>query len=264
MPYVSKILKFYLFADDTSIYYDSENLITLQRTGNRELRKVRKWLEANRLSLNIAKTNYVIFHSPTKRIDGFIQIKLGRKPIKRVHHTKYIGVLVDSTISWKPHVTELSKKLAKSVGNFFKIRHYVTLETLQPLYCSLFYCFISYCTSVWGLTHPSVLDPLIKLQKKVIRAILFKDQLTHSTSELQILKLNDIHSLQLLCLVSECLKGPTFHHFRDYFTPISSVHGHFTRQASQGNMFTIQVNTTRYGLRSFRYAGALLWNNLPL
>ena len=50
--YVSKILKFYLFADDTSIYYDSENLITLQKTVNRELRKVRKWLEENRLSLN--------------------------------------------------------------------------------------------------------------------------------------------------------------------------------------------------------------------
>ena len=143
----------------------------------------------------------------------------------------------------------------------------MTLETLKLLYYSLFYCFISYCTSVWDLTHPSVLDPLIKLQKKVIRAILFKDQFTHSTplfSELQILKLNDIHSLQLLCLVFECVKGPTFHHFRDYFTRISSVHGHFTRQASQGNMFTIQVNTTQYGLRSFRYAGALLWNNLPL
>ena len=148
LPYVSKILKFYLFADDTSTYYDSENLISLQKTVNRELRKVRKWLEANRLSLNIAKTSYVIFHSHAKRIDGFIQIKLGRKPIKRVHHIKYLGVLVDSTISWKPHVVELSKKLAKSVGIFFKIRHYVTLETLKLLYYSLFYCFISYCTSV--------------------------------------------------------------------------------------------------------------------
>ena len=121
LSYVSKILKFYLFADDTSIYYDSENLNTLQKTVNRELRKARKWLEANRLSLNIAKTNYVIFHSSAKRIDGFIQIKLGRKPIKCVHHIKYLGVLVDSTISWKPHVTELSKKLAKGIGIFFKI-----------------------------------------------------------------------------------------------------------------------------------------------
>ena len=119
LPYVSKILKFYLFADDTSIYYDSENLITLQKTVNRELRKVRKWLEANGLSLNIAKTNYVIFHSPAKRIDDFIQIKLGCKPIKRVHHIKYLGVLVDSTLSWKPHVTQNSLKSLLKVLVYF-------------------------------------------------------------------------------------------------------------------------------------------------
>ena len=53
LPSVSKVLRFYLFADDTSIYYDSDNLINLQKIVNRELRKVRKWLDANRLSLNI-------------------------------------------------------------------------------------------------------------------------------------------------------------------------------------------------------------------
>ena len=74
---VSKVLKFYLFADDTSIYFDSKDLITLQKVVNRELKKVKKWLDANRLSLNISKTNYVIFHSQSKRINEFIRIKLG-------------------------------------------------------------------------------------------------------------------------------------------------------------------------------------------
>ena len=143
----------------------------------------------------------------------------------------------------------------------------MTLETLKLLCYSLFYSFISYCICL-GSNTPSVLDQLIKLQKKVIRAILFNYQFTQSTllfSKLQILKLNDIHSLQLLFfLVSECVKGPTISHFKDYLTPISSVHGHFTHQASQGNIFTNQVNITQYGLRSVRYAGALLWNKLPL
>ena len=64
-------MKFYLFADDTSIYFDSKDLITLQKVVNRELKKVKKWLDANRLSLNISKTNYVIFHSQSKRIKAF-------------------------------------------------------------------------------------------------------------------------------------------------------------------------------------------------
>ena len=62
LPNISKVLELYLFADDTSIYYESDNLPTLQKIVNRELRKVRKWLEANRLPLNIGKTNYVISH----------------------------------------------------------------------------------------------------------------------------------------------------------------------------------------------------------
>ena len=76
-------MQVYLFADDTRVYYDSDNLITLQKIVNRELKKIKKRLDANRLALNITKTNYVIFHSPAKMIDQFIRIKLGSKSIDR-------------------------------------------------------------------------------------------------------------------------------------------------------------------------------------
>ena len=86
---------------------------------------------------------------------------------------KYSGVLIDSTLSWKPHIVEVSKKLARTSGIFLQnIRHYVPFDTLKLLYYSLFYSFITYSISVWGLTHPSYLDPLYKLQKKIVRTIL--------------------------------------------------------------------------------------------
>ena len=63
LPNVSKLLNtFYLFADDTNIYFKSNDITHLQKIMNRELRKVKKWLDANLLSLNIDKTNFVIFH----------------------------------------------------------------------------------------------------------------------------------------------------------------------------------------------------------
>ena len=107
LPSVSEVLKFYLFADDTSIYFDLKDLITLQKVVNRELKKIKKWLDANRLSLNISKTNYVIFHSQSKRIYEFIRIRLGSKPLNRAEYIKYFGILVHSTLSWKPQITEL-------------------------------------------------------------------------------------------------------------------------------------------------------------
>ena len=94
LPSVSKILKFHLFADDTSIYFDSNELITLQKVVNREPKKVMKWLDANRLSLNMSKTNYVIFHSQSKRINERIGIKLGSKPLNRAEYIKNLGLLI--------------------------------------------------------------------------------------------------------------------------------------------------------------------------
>ena len=58
-----------------------DNLINLQKIVDRELKKIKKCLDANQLALNITKTNYVIFHSPSKMIEQFIRIKLGSKSI---------------------------------------------------------------------------------------------------------------------------------------------------------------------------------------
>ena len=126
LPNISKVLQFYHFADDTNIYFESDNLLTLHKVVNWELGKVRKWLEANRLSLNISKT--VIFHSKVRKIDEFIRIEIGSKTIKCENYVKYLGILVDSALTWKPQITQLSKKkLSRSAGIFFKIRHYVIL-----------------------------------------------------------------------------------------------------------------------------------------
>ena len=115
---MSKVLSFYVFADDTNIFYSSHNLITLQKVMNRELKKVKKWLDANQLALNIDKTNFVIFHSPQKKIAEQIIIKFTKKKIQRKISVKFLGVLLDSNLRWKSHITELSKKLSRTIGIF--------------------------------------------------------------------------------------------------------------------------------------------------
>ena len=73
------------------------------------------------------------------------------------------------------------------------------------LFFILFFCFFG--ITVWGLTHPPILDRLCKLQNKVIRAIKFKDNYTHAAPlfyDLKFLQLHDIHKLNLLCFVYNC------------------------------------------------------------
>ena len=133
-PNIPKHLTFYLFADDTNIYYESSNLLHIKKIVNRELRKVCKWHEANRLALNIDKTNSVIFQSQQRKITNQIVLRISRKKINQETCVKFLGVLLDSNLSWKSDLTELSKKLARTTGLFYKIRHYTPMDTLILLY----------------------------------------------------------------------------------------------------------------------------------
>ena len=93
---------------------------------SRELRKVKKWLDANPLALNIDKTNFVIFHSPHIKLSEPIVIRFCREKIQREKYVKFLGALFDENLGWKYH-NELSKKLSKTIGIFCRIRHFYSI-----------------------------------------------------------------------------------------------------------------------------------------
>ena len=166
LPNASKKLNCYLFADDTNIYYHYIDLSNLTKIVNKELRFVKKWLDANKLSLNIAKTNYIIFHSSSVNVPSDFNIKTGKKHIKRVKIVKFLDLLLDEHLNWKYHLNELSKILAGTCGMFFNIRDLLPLNVLICLYNALFLSFLQYGLIVWGQTYASYIDPLFTLPKK--------------------------------------------------------------------------------------------------
>ena len=92
LPNISKVLNFYLFADDTNIYYESNSLNELEKTINKELSKLYLWLNVNRLSLNIDKTNFIIFHQFNKSSKQNVTIKINKKALNEKECIKYLGV----------------------------------------------------------------------------------------------------------------------------------------------------------------------------
>ena len=175
LPNISKILNFYLFADDTNIYYESSSLDNLERTVNSELNKLFLWLNVNRLSLNIDKTNFIVFHPYNKPKKKRITIKINNKAIKEKEYIKYLGVLIDSTLSWKQHVSNISKKVSHSIGIMYKLRPFLPLNVLKNVYYSLVYSHIVYAIEVWGSTFKTEMDKILILQKKAMRLMTFMD-----------------------------------------------------------------------------------------
>ena len=108
---------------------------------NRELKKLKK-CRVGRKSL------IMIFHPLRVKIPDPVTVKFGREKIQHENYVKVLGVFLDANLSCKHHVNELSKKLSRTSGLFYKIRHYVPLEILKQIYYTLYllFCLIwNYC-----------------------------------------------------------------------------------------------------------------------
>ena len=254
LPNATKSLSFFLFADDTNIYFESDDIEKLTKKINKELVKLKKWLDCNKLSLNVNKTNFVMFYSPKKPISDNIFIKFGKKVIERVKYVKFLGILMDEHLSYKYHIQELHKKLSKTSGIFFKISHQLSKEILVSLCYSLFSSLLSYGLLVCGLTCESYKLALFRLQKKVVKCIHSEPLHTHSSplfKSSNLLKLDDLLKVNILSFVYKATNNLSPSCFQDYFTYNSNIHGYRARQVERGDLYK-------------KYHRSSLWNNIPI
>ena len=154
-----------------------------------------EWLCANRPSINVTETEFIIFRPPNKPFNQRIVLKLNGIKIFESPKIKYLGVILDPFLRWNHHINELSKKLNRAIGMIYKIRYNCTKSVLLSLYFSLFHSHLSYGLSVWGTSNTGYLSKLELQQKKVVRAITFSDFYAHTShlfKSLNILKIKDL------------------------------------------------------------------------
>ena len=92
MAYVSNLLFSILFADDTNVFISGKNIKNLTQIMNNELEKLAKWLQVNKLSLNVDKTHYMIF-TLKKSVDANTNIIISDAIIKSIYKTKFFGLI---------------------------------------------------------------------------------------------------------------------------------------------------------------------------
>ena len=188
--------KFILFADDTNMFCGNIDINELIRQTNAELDKLNVWFSVNRLSLNIAKTNFMIFGNHALKTPLY---KNKQVTINRVEATKLLGVLIDDKLTWKHHISFLKSKLSKCFAVMYKTSFLIDRRGMCILYYSLFSPYIMYCAEIWENTYAANLKCLVLLQKKVVRLICGAQRLDHTSSlfyNLRILKLPDMVKLK--------------------------------------------------------------------
>ena len=128
-----------MFADDTNIFYEHKDLKTLFSLDNQELQKINECFEANKLSLNIGKAKYFLFHKPSRKDDLPLllpRLLIKKHKVERVKSIKFLGVLLDENLSWKDHIKYIENKVAKNIGLLYRAKLFLDKNSLLTLYYS--------------------------------------------------------------------------------------------------------------------------------
>ena len=244
------MLVIYLYADDTTLFSTIEYSIpssasNYHQTINLNLSKVTDWLIANRLSLNVKKNKYMLFHPYQKDITQVTpRLMLNNDEIERVDSFNFLGVTIDKHLNWKQHTEIIANKLSKYCGILFKLKNYLPIYIMRTLYFSMVQSHLNFGSLLWGY----VCNRLIKLQKRIIRTISRSNYNAHTNplfKELFILKLPDIVSLNALKIYYKCQKKcpPSILHHFWYSTPkLHSWSSYTTIQRYQNTQNTYQIN----------------------
>ena len=280
LPNISNIFQFYLFADDTNIYYEAENLDKLESVINKELKKLHTWLIVNRLSLNIDKTNFVLFHPFNKPLNKRITLKIYKKAISEKDYVKYLGIVIDSTLCWRNHINIVTTKISKTIGLLYKLRYFVDTKIIKTLYYSLVYPHLIYGIEVWGSANDTHLNKLLILQKKIVRLICYSDKRNADFSfppcdplffKLELHKIYDIFKISVSKFIFKCLNNLAPVNFHSWYHLTSvlnkyntrSKYANFDNSIKTKTLFVPIARTSNYGLKLLKVLGPKIWNSLP-
>ena len=160
-------MKSIVFADDTNFFYSGDNLSQVCETESTELDKLHSWFQVNKLSLNIAKSNFMIFGN--KQCEENHVVIINGMNIKRVYVTKFLGVHIGSHLNWGEHINHIKAKFQKNVSTMRRVKHLLINSALYSLFSTLVVPYLNYCCEIWGNTYKSRIQALHIIQKRAIR-----------------------------------------------------------------------------------------------
>ena len=165
LHYSIKFCKVHHFADDRNRINFNSSIKVINKQVNKDLKTLSNWLKANKICLNVSKTEAVLFKSAKKHFDSGLKLKLNGKRLYPTNSVKYLGVKLDEHLTGKPHTDGISAKLTKANAMLSKIRHFVDQKTLKAIYHAIFESHLYYSSLVWAQNFNST-KRLFILQKK--------------------------------------------------------------------------------------------------
>lgn len=237
----------FMYADDTSVIINASCIVELEQKANAVITQFENWCQKNSLIININKTVFIYFSPTISKTTPNINY------VSTSTTTKFLGTIIDSTLSFTQQIDCLCGKLAKCTFALLNIKNEVNRNGLVTAYYSLVYSVLNYNIMIWGQSND--VDRVFVMQKRIIRIIFnlqFRQSCRETFKKFEILTVPCIYIFKLACFVYK--NSDLFHLNND-------IHNYNTRSARE-------IHINNYNLSKFRkspyFAGSLIFNKLPI
>ena len=242
--------KIFLFADDTSLVVKdvARNIDTVS---NNAVQEISSWLIENKLMLNHSKTQFLQFltHNLTK---SDIMITHNGHVISETEQFKFLGVHIDSKLSWKAHVQDLVPKLNSAIFTIRTISEISDFSTRKVVYFAYFHSLMTYGIVFWGNSPDA--KRIFLAQKRAVRAISGVSSRTSCRPLFSSLGILTLASQYVFSLMSFVVNNISL------FPRVSSFHSVNTRQMSNLHLHHTTLTLVQKGVQ---YSAASIFNKLP-
>lgn len=252
-----------MYADDTVLYVHAKNKQQAASKLTAALVHVSEWLRNSCLHLNINKTVCMFFtqkHAKTHQPD----VLIGDEKLMVVSDFKYLGIILDSNLTFKKHVKKVANTIKFNLANFRHIRPYLTIEAANLFMHAMIFSHISYCFTSWSQASKTALKPIEVLYKQTLKAL---DKKPISYHHCHIVKKYNLfyfdsflHYLDA-CLVFKILHGLAPPPLNEFVKQMDGS-GRATRATTRGDCM-IQRRYSKLGHTVFSVRASNYWNSLP-
>ena len=255
---VSANLKFILYADDTTItsplcsftHGGNDDISLIEALINLELCKISDWLAVNKLSLNVQKTKFMIFHNYQRVISAneIPNLIICETNIERVTTFNFLGITINEYINWNAHTSKIANKISHTLGVMNRLKRYLPISVMKLMYDSLILSHLQFGITCWGFEC----NRLFKLQKRALRIMTNSKYNAHTEpifKDLKLLKLDGIFDIQCMKFFYKFTNNTLpkyFHYLSKYNREIYEI---VTRNYNQLHLFPTRTNSAENVLR---------------
>ena len=184
-------------------------------------------------------------------------------PINEKQETKFLGVLIDSNVTWNSHIRNICMLASRGIGILYKLKYNLSQKSLLMLYNSFIMSCISYCNIVWGNSSKMKIDAILRLQKKALRICTHSHYIAHTDPifhNLKRLKIADIHTFHTAIFMYKFSTNTLPKSFQNIFVYNRNIHSYPTRHSSDLHLTNPKIVIAH---KSIRHHGPDVWNDLP-